>query len=65
MGTSICTYARTPRTANPKAESIHIRQSTSAHVITNVILLAHLKSAEVLIESAHSTYNNYTQGNSL
>ena len=44
-------YARSPR-----AEGIHIRQSTSAHVITSVTFLALLKSAQTLIASAHSTY---------
>ena len=47
-------YARSPR-----ADGMHIRQSMSAHVMTNnnyVTLLTLLKSAQTIIESAHSTY---------
>ena len=38
MGTSALPdmYARSLRTAGPRAEGIHIRQSTSAHIITNM-----------------------------
>ena len=31
------TYARSPRATGPRAEGIPIRQSTSAHVITNML----------------------------
>ena len=41
-------YARSPR-----AEGIHIRQRTSAHVITNML---HFWPAQILIAPAHSTY---------
>ena len=41
-------YARSPR-----AEGIHIRQSTSAHVINTS---GTLKICQTLIVSAHSTY---------
>ena len=34
-------YARSPRVAGPRAEGIHIRQSTSAHVITNMLHFWH------------------------
>ena len=34
-------YARSPRAAGPRAEGIHIRQSTSAHVITNMLHFWH------------------------
>ena len=38
-------YARNPRVAGPRAEGLHIRQSTSVHVIVKcVTLLALLKS---------------------
>jgi len=59
MGTSALSdmYARSPRAAGPRAKGIHIRQSMSAHVITNMLhFLALLKSAQTLISSAHSTY---------
>ena len=43
MGTSALPdmYARSPRAAGPRAEGIHIRQSTSAHVITNMLHFWH------------------------
>ena len=34
-------YTRSLRAAGPRAEGIHIRQSTSAHVVTNAIHLRH------------------------
>ena len=34
-------YARSLRAAGPRAEGIHIRQSMSAHVVTNTIHLRH------------------------
>ena len=51
MGTSALPdmYARSPR-----AEGMHIRQSVSAHVITNMLHFWH--SSQTLIELAHSTY---------
>ena len=44
MGTSALpdTYARGPR-----AEGRHIRQSTSAHVITNNVTLSYLRSKDI------------------
>ena len=43
MGTSALPdmYARSPRATGPRAEGIHIRQSTSAHVITNMLHFWH------------------------
>ena len=43
MGTSALPdmYARSPRAAGPRADGIHIRQSTSAHVITNMLHFWH------------------------
>ena len=34
-------YARSPRAAGPRAEGIHIRQSTSACVTTNMLHFRH------------------------
>jgi len=59
MGTSalpdMYAMARGPTAAGARVKGIHIRQSTHAHVITNVTLLALLKSTQTLIASAHST----------
>ena len=40
MGTSALPdkYTKSPRAAGPRAEGIHIRQSTSAHVITKMFI---------------------------
>ena len=46
-------YARGPRAAGPRAEDIHIRQGTSAYVITNML---HFWPAQILIAPAPSTY---------
>ena len=46
-------YARSPRAAGPRAEGIHIRQSTSAHVITNML---HFGTLEICTNLAHPTY---------
>ena len=56
MGTSALPdmYARSQRVAGQRAEGIHIRQSTSALVLTN--MLHFLKSAQILITLANSTY---------
>ena len=34
-------YAKCPRAAGARAEGIHIKQSTSAHVITNMLHFWH------------------------
>ena len=47
--------AGSPMAIGARIKGIHIRQSTHARVIT-VTLLALLKSAQILIASAHSTY---------
>ena len=43
MGTSALPdmYARSPRAAGPRAEGMHIRHSTRAHVITNILHFRH------------------------
>ena len=49
-------YAQSLRAAGLRAECIHIRQSTSAHVTTNVTLSALLKSAQNLMSIFPSVY---------